>query len=146
VDSAVLDLFAGSGSLGIEAISRGAEVVYFVDTSFNSVNLISENIKKLKNLEAEYKIIRQDVIKFLRDYRGSCFDLVFVDPPYKIEKEKMSDIFALLGRSDRKIISKDSVIVYEYFSKRDIKEETNELNVVKNAHFGDKIVSYIKPL
>lgn len=97
-------------------------------------------------MEADYKIIRKDVVKFLRDFKGFCFDLVFVDPPYKIEKEKMAGIFSLLSDKDRKIINQDSVIIYEYFSKRVIKEEIDKLNVVKNAHFGDKIVSYIKLL
>jgi 16S rRNA G966 N2-methylase RsmD len=86
------------------------------------------------------------VIKFLKDYRAFSFDLVFIDPPYRIEKEKMSGIFSLLGNGDRKIIDKDSIVIYEYFSKRDIGGELINLEVVKDSHFGDKIVSYIKLL
>ena len=142
----MLDLFSGSGSLGIESISRGAEFVCFVDISFGAVRLINENIRKLRNLEAEYKIIRKDVVKFLKDYRGRYFDIIFLDPPYRIEKDRMHDIFSILAAGSGEIIDKDGIIVYEYFSKKDIDEEINELNVVKNSHFGDKIVSYIKLL
>ena len=84
------------------------------------------------------------MIKFLRDYKGFSFDIIFVDPPYRIEEERMSSMFSLLGNRERRIISEGSMIIYEYFAKRDITREINKLNIIKSSHFGDKIVSYMR--
>lgn len=87
VDGAtVLDLFAGTGSLGIEAISRGAEEVLFVDDHPKSLSILKKNLTLLK-VEQGYGIERSDVIKFLRNYKGRAFDLIFIDPPFT---EKMA--------------------------------------------------------
>lgn len=76
----VLDLFAGSGSLGIEALSRGSEAVTFVDSSRLSVQVIERNIQSL-NAREQVKIIRSDVRSFIEKCREE-FDVVFMDPPY----------------------------------------------------------------
>ncbi len=111
---------------------------------YSSIKLIETNIKLLKNLSVQYKIIRKDVVKFLKEFDDFCFDLVFVDPPYRIAKEKMKNLFSLLADREKRIINNNSVIIYEYFLKRDIGEEIDRLNIIKNTYFGDKIVSYIK--
>lgn len=74
----VLDLFAGSGALGIEAASRGAEPVIFVETDPRAVRAIRRNLHELR-LDAE--VVRRDALAYL-DRRPGPFDLVFVDPPY----------------------------------------------------------------
>ncbi len=79
----VLDLFAGTGSLGLEAISRGAEMVTFVDQNIESVRSIRRNLEILKY---EGQVVRSDVILFLRRHRGLQYNLVFIDPPYRYEK------------------------------------------------------------
>ncbi len=137
----MLDLFSGSGSLGLEAVSRGASKVYFVDNSLKSIKLIKSNLELLKNNECECKVIKSDIFKFLEHFDGIKADFVFLDPPYKIEIPVMQNIFTVLtARAD---IFKNATIVYEYFSKRDISVETGTLKIIKNSHFGDKIVSYI---
>jgi len=76
----VLDLFGGTGQLGIEALSRGAKNAVFVDASETACKLIRENLKRTK-LEQDGKVIRSDYLDFLnrtRDY----FDIIFLDPPY----------------------------------------------------------------
>jgi 16S rRNA (guanine966-N2)-methyltransferase len=138
----VLDLFSGSGSLGMEAISRGAEKVYFVDNSLKSIKLIKSNLELLKNKNCEYKVIKSDISRFLEHFEDFKADHIFLDPPYKIESKVMRDIFNILLKKPD--IFKNSTIVYEYFSKRDISGETGTLKIVKNSHFGDKIVSYIQ--
>jgi 16S rRNA (guanine(966)-N(2))-methyltransferase RsmD len=79
----VLDLFAGTGSLGLEAVSRGARTVTFVDRNIESVRSIRRN---LEILEYEGQVVRSDVILFLRRRRGLRYNLVFIDPPYRYEK------------------------------------------------------------
>ena len=76
----VLDLFAGSGSLGLEALSRGAESVVLVDFSFKAIKTISRNIEKLRCRDS-CRIYQKKVSSFLRTNSGQ-FDMIFMDPPY----------------------------------------------------------------
>jgi 16S rRNA (guanine(966)-N(2))-methyltransferase RsmD len=75
----VLDLFAGTGQLGIEALSRGAESVTFVDEATAAIRLVKDNLKSTE-LEGRANVIQGDSISFLA--RGEKFDLIFLDPPY----------------------------------------------------------------
>ena len=81
---AVLDLFAGSGALGIEALSRGAASATFVDSDAPAVRAIRGNLERLGADEAH--IVRSDALAFLRNAarRGEAWDLVFCDPPYRL--------------------------------------------------------------
>lgn len=76
----VLDLFGGTGQLGIEALSRGAKSAVFVDHQENACKLIRENLRRTR-LEADGKVIRADYLGYLRRCRES-FDIIFLDPPY----------------------------------------------------------------
>ena len=76
----VLDLFGGTGQLGIEALSRGAKSATFVDASDAACKLIKENLKRTK-MENEAKVIKGDYMDYLR-YCRETFDIVFLDPPY----------------------------------------------------------------
>ena len=76
----VLDLFGGTGQLGIEALSRGAKSATFVDASDAACKLIKENLKRTK-LESDAKVIRSDYMDYLRRCRET-FDVIFLDPPY----------------------------------------------------------------
>lgn len=79
--SRVLDLFAGSGQMGIEALSRGARSCVFVDQSKDSINVIKKNLAAT-GLEKNAKVAASESVSFLQGYRGESFDLVFLDPPY----------------------------------------------------------------
>ena len=76
----VLDLFGGTGQLGIEALSRGAEHCTFVDESEKACSLIRENLKRTR-LESQATVVRSDYLSFLKNCRET-FDLVILDPPY----------------------------------------------------------------
>ena len=78
--SRVLDLFGGTGQLGIEALSRGAKSAVFVDHQENACKLIRENLRRTR-LEADGKVVRADYLDYLRRCREQ-FDIVFLDPPY----------------------------------------------------------------
>jgi 16S rRNA (guanine966-N2)-methyltransferase len=79
-DKHALDLYAGSGSLGLEALSRGARTAVFVDMSENSIKAIRANLKKL-NCEENCRIHKKKVAPYLKFESGN-FDLIFIDPPY----------------------------------------------------------------
>ena len=76
-----LDLFAGSGQMGIEALSRGADSAYFVDNSKKSVETVKRNLKTTR-LEDRAKVFQMDYRSFLAA-NSKSFDIVFLDPPYK---------------------------------------------------------------
>ena len=82
-DNIVLDLFAGSGQLGIEAISNGASLCYFIDHNNEVIKILNKNITNL-NIKDKSKVILSDWKKFLNDSANNNikFDLIFVDPPY----------------------------------------------------------------
>lgn len=79
----VVDLFAGSGALGIEALSRGAAQVHFVDADARAIAVLKRNLEELELTERS-RVSRKDVFAFLQDFRdcGGCFDVALADPPY----------------------------------------------------------------
>lgn len=127
----VLDLFAGSGALGIESLSRGAEKCYFVDNNQTAVNVIKNNIKKLSVSEETfiYKLSYKD---FLDNNQDKKFSLVFLDPPYK-QKEAYSIIVEYL--LSKEMLSEDAIIVMESDY-----EMTQDLNFKKFKHYKYGIV------
>lgn len=78
-----LDLFCGTGAMGIEALSRGAKKVVFNDFSRESLTLLKKNLEKVK-VEEDYEIVNFDAVNFLRNTTQK-FDVIFLDPPYKSE-------------------------------------------------------------
>ena len=85
--SAFLDLFAGSGSVGIEAVSRGAASVTFVESSAKHISILEENLGNLKITAPVARVVRSDVLSFVSSYSGEGFDIVFADPPYALWRE-----------------------------------------------------------
>ena len=82
LDSTVLDLFAGSGQMGLEALSRGAQKAHFIDKSSEAVDIIRKNAEKT-HLAERSSIFCTDSIDYLKRSKGRCrFDFVFIDPPY----------------------------------------------------------------
>ena len=85
-NSEVLDLFAGSGSLGIEALSRGAKYVTFIDNSIDCINQIKKN---LKEYEKDYSVINLDVTNYISEIMNS-YNIIFYDPPFEYLSEKVN--------------------------------------------------------
>lgn len=127
----VLDLFAGSGALGIESLSRGAEKCYFVDNNQTAVNVIKNNIKKL-SVSEETHIYKLSYKDFLDNNQDKKFSLVFLDPPYK-QKEVYSIIVEYL--LSKEMLSEDAIIVME--SDYEMKPD---LNFKKFKHYKYGIV------
>ncbi len=139
----MLDLFAGSGSLGLEALSREASLVYFVDRSLKAIKLLRYNINTFNISKNSYKIIREDAVRFLDKFNHMRWDIIFLDPPYSIREKVMQKIFDILA--EKEVTSGQTLIIYHYFFKKNIDLEAEKLNMVKESFFGDKKVSYFKP-
>lgn len=123
----VLDLFAGSGSYGFEALSRGAKEATFVDSSREAVTVIKKNGTALKRENIDVK--NDDVLSFLSGNPGN-FDIIFVDPPYKLEVYE--EVVKLLV--ERKIVSDNGIIVLE--SEKELNIDESAFKQVKFYKYG----------
>ena len=129
----VLDLYAGSGAMGIEALSRGASHAAFVDVSALAIKTIKDNITSLKIDPSEYEIIKNRDLVAIESFkqRGLKFDLVILDPPYEQgEYEKIVEL--LLSNS---LLSDNAIIVME--ANRPITLENIDYQKNKEYHYGE---------
>ena len=111
-----LDLFAGSGQIGLEALSRGAAYAVFVENSRKAASCIEDNIRFTK-FDKVSKLMMTDAVTAVRTLEGKYkFDIVFMDPPYNKELEKQ----VLLRLSSSSLINEDSIIVFEANKDTDI--------------------------
>jgi 16S rRNA (guanine966-N2)-methyltransferase len=142
-DAVVLDLFAGTGSLGIEALSRGAATAVFVDKAPQAIKTVIRNIHTCC-VEGRSTILKRDVLRglsFLRS-RDELFDLVFVDPPY--DKGFVRRTLELLGRA--KSISNSASIIVEH-SKREVLPEMIACFILSDQRwYGKTLVSFYRPM
>ncbi len=106
-DSSVLDLFSGSGALGIEALSRGAKSAVFVDKSLTSLDITRKNLA-MTHLEGKATVIKQDALDFVRS-TAQKFDIIFLDPPY--ESSIYDDIIREIKNSD--VLNPSGLIIVE---------------------------------
>ena len=123
-DATVLDLFAGSGALGLEAISRGAKKAILCDASSKAIHIIEQNVDKLQE-KSNVRLLQKDYEKALEILKQEKrkFDIVFLDPPYRTN-------FA--SKAAQKIVqyellSQDGIIIVETDCKEDVKAKINEL-------------------
>lgn len=109
-DAVVLDLFAGSGALGLESLSRGAKFVYFVDTSNLAIKVIKDNLISLKEID-NAELLNKDYYEALIELkdREIKFNIVFLDPPYK--KMVIAEIIDFLFANN--ILSPNGIIIIE---------------------------------
>lgn len=139
-DARVLDLYAGSGALGIEALSRGAASCVFVDHSREARRAISANLEATGFLDRA-TVVAQDALGWLRDAGSASlvdsFDLVLIDPPYAAEDELWSEVLAHVGR-----LAADGVVVAE--SARAIALPPG-WDARKQKRYGGTLVSVLLP-
>lgn len=124
VEANVLDLFSGSGALGIEALSRGAKSCVMSDKSYEAINIINKNVTKT-HLKEKTKIIRNDYKKVLNLLQGQKFDLIFIDPPYNLDiaVDSIKSIIEL------DLLEDDGIIIIETDNEKRELENLNKLNV-----------------
>lgn len=136
----VLDLFAGTGNLGLEALSRGATHVTFVEFHPKSLQIIVQNIELLKIEDSEFEIIKKDVIKYLRSENKHHFDLILIDPPFT---EKMADeVMSALSQST--VFNENTIIAIEAIKQEIIGDTYGELFCFDRQNYGDKSLSLFK--
>ena len=129
----VLDLFSGIGTLGIEAISRGAKSVKFIDNNFKILSVLKENITSL-GIENQAIAIKSDVMNFLKK-ENNKYDLIFADPPYRVYK--IDDFLPFL----KLLLKKNGIFCYESYKEK-IKIENRKCIKIKS--FGSTQVVFLE--
>lgn len=123
-DSYVLDLFSGSGAIGLEFASRGAKKVILCDASKNAIEIIKKNIKKT-HLENAVELYNLDFKKMIKTIENNKFDIIYLDPPYKTDY--IMESISLV--KNNQILSEDGIIIAETDEPEKIKKQLEEINV-----------------
>ena len=139
VDAVVLDLFAGTGGLGLEAASRGAKSVTFVENARSAMDCLKRNVESARTrpeMGCELEIVRDDVFSEIRR-RETPVDLILADPPYGEMPQKLVDEIGL-----PKLLKEDGLLVLE-LAKRDKLAVPPVWRVVRDAVYGDTRVCFL---
>ena len=141
VGKQILDLYAGTGSFGIEALSRGAAEATFVDNKKRVCDVIQENLKHSQFL-GKSEVICNDAERFIRNSPPQFFDFIFLSPPYALKPRAV-----LLSLHE--ILKDNGVIIYEHDKRIVLSNETRELlgehlEVLDTRKYGKTVVSFLK--
>ena len=141
MESDILDLFAGTGSLGIECLSRGANKCVFVDSSRESIAIVKSNIKKAR-VENESIVLNSDFKSAINSlaHKNAQFDVIFMDPPYY--KNMFSD--ALSSVDDKNLLKEDGIIVVEHDTKDEFPDTIGRLYKTKDKKYGNTTITFYK--
>jgi len=136
-----LDLYAGTGSVGIEAVSRGADLVIFVEVDEKLVKILKKNLERFK-IENQTEVYQRDILlglEWLKDFKGEkFFDIIFMGPPYK--EKIVSRTLELI--SDAGILKEKGIIIAQHHIKE--KVETDKFNLFRTEKYGDSILSFFE--
>lgn len=141
-DTRFLDLCAGSGAVGIEALSRGASHATFVDRSRRSCTLIEANLELCRVPEDRQVIYCSEACEFLRHATSAAWDIVFFDPPYKDDYLKTLEY---LGANSSKLLTDDGLIIVEHHHKNTLPETIGNLGRTRVLKQGDSSLSFYQP-
>lgn len=134
----VLDLFSGTGNLGLESLSRGCVHVDFVELNLKSIQILKKNIGLLKLEPHEYSIYKQDVLLYLKKYQGEPYNLILADPPFT---EKMAhDVMQAIDGS--RCFNENTLIAIESHKKERMDEAYTNLYRYDFKDYGDKVLSF----
>lgn len=140
IDAHVLDIFAGTGNLGLEALSRGATAAVFIDNSTESIDIIKANAERTK-LTARTEIYKNDVTRALDKFvqNGRSFDLIFCDPPYN-----QGLIQIVLDRiENHSLLKPKGILVIEHSKHEKITDDWNNLQLRRVERYGETLVSFL---
>jgi 16S rRNA (guanine966-N2)-methyltransferase len=138
-----LDLYAGTGAVGIEALSRGAATVYFVESSTEAAELIAANLKSL-GIVSGFKIVKAEAAKALPKLTlsGIVADFVFLDPPYALQDEYARTLRSLAGS---KLLQPQTVVIAEHKKQFDPGADFASLQRYRTLTQGDATLSFYRP-
>ena len=138
--SSILDLFSGTGSFGLECISRGAKKVYFIENYKQSLEILYKNIKKLK-CEKKTKVFNENAFDFCgnKELKNENLDLIFLDPPYKEKSIKI-----ILENIEKLKLLKESGLIVLHRHKKTKDDFGNKFIVKRSAKYGISKIIFLK--
>jgi 16S rRNA (guanine966-N2)-methyltransferase len=144
-NAAFLDLYAGSGAVGIEALSRGAREVVFVERAAAALRVLRANLGRLGQTTG-FSLHAGSVISFLRGPRagGRAFDVVFLDPPYDAEDEYAAAL-GLLGGESFAFLAPGAVVIAEHARRHALDDRFGALGRARLLEQGDAALSFFTP-
>jgi 16S rRNA (guanine966-N2)-methyltransferase len=146
-DSRFLDLCAGSGAVGIEALSRGAAHATLVDRSRKMCELIKSNIDLCRIERHESEVVQAEALDYLRRFiakqpdSGKPWDIVFFDPPYAVD---YLPIFECFGSGSAILLNEEGTLIVEHHHKNELPEELRDLSRYRVLKQGDSALSFYK--
>jgi len=137
-----LDLYCGSGAMGIEALSRGAEKAVFVDNNHNCVCVLKRNLNKIGISQSSYDIYNKDCIDILSrgGFQTRPYDIVFLDPPYYVSLAKNT----LIELSSCDILTPNALVIAEVFKKESLPKEIGALKKIRSSKYGDTLLEFYR--
>ena len=132
-----LDLYSGSGIMGIEALSRGAQNLTFIEIDRKLAACIE---KSLTDLDYEAEVLMQDVRSALKSLPEDYFDIIFADPPYK-SRLAQTTIYKV---DKHNLLSEDGVLIIEHPSNTELETENTNLTTITKRKYGQSILTFIK--
>lgn len=140
-DSYFLDLFAGSGSMGIEAISRGAKQAVFVELDYNAIEVIKQNIRTCKFTSQEAVVYKDDVFRRIKllEQNKQRFDIIYLDPPFTVD-EIFHPVLEAVASAD--ILNEDGVIAIRTLKQKEMPEEMLDLYKFKVKTYGISTIHF----
>lgn len=141
-DSVWLDLFAGSGAVGIEAISRGARMVYFVESSVRAAKTIRANLKSL-TISDGFELQEREAAQAIRilDAAAVVCDFCFLDPPYA-DAEAYEETLSFLSQS--RLLAPSSLVIAEHDKHSDLLDRYGALTRARRLQQGDAVLSFYR--
>lgn len=138
-DSNFLDLFAGSGNIGIEALSRGAASAVFVESNNVNTSIIKENLL-VTGLFDKARLIRGEVVAVLSRLgsENRVFDIIFLDPPY----HKNYEADTLAGIARHRLLKPDGRVVVESSKNQHLPRIVEDLEIIRQEKYGDTLLSF----
>ena len=139
LDSNFLDLFGGTGGMGIEALSRGAKHVVFIDTNINSIKVLKGNLDKL-NIKDNVEVFHTDysaaIVKLYK--YNKQFDIIFIDPPYSVGMAQ--DALEMINKNP--ILAQSGLIIVEHDSKDAMPQRVGNLYMYRSKQYGNTTLSF----
>ena len=139
LDCKFLDLFSGSGAIGLEAASRGAKKVILCDNNKEAINIIKKNIEKT-HLEDKVELYEDDYKNILDKKIKEPLDIIYLDPPYKSDDA----IIALEKLIEKKLITIDSLIIIETDRKEEIENKLKQIEIIDDRKYGRAEILFLK--
>ena len=134
------DICAGSGAVGIEALSRGAGTVTFIESSLKAARIISENLRNCVISREDYQVINRDVIRALKHFASekTRFDIIYFDPPY--DSALYTPVMWLIAKND--LIAEDGVVIVEHRRQTPLLPNYDQLRPYRQVTQGESLLTF----